>query len=184
MNLAKTNEIYVQELAPLESNKVIILDRDGTLNRDTGYVHRKEDFFIIPESISFLERAVVTGFGFVLATNQGGVALGKFSIEHALEFNATLAREFVEKGIVISAAYICFHHPLSPDLEKRHCFCRKPKPGLLNKILIDYELDSSKTWMIGDQETDSEAATKAGIGFRKIGDQGLWDLASAHLEDF
>ena len=182
--MANTNEIYVQELAPLESKKVIILDRDGTLNRDTGYVHKKEDFSLIPESIDFLERAMANGFGFVLATNQGGVALGKFSIEQTLEFNAALARVLAELGIVISAAYICFHHPLSPNLEKRSCLCRKPKPGLLNRVLIDYELDRGKTFMVGDRETDAEAAAKAGIGFRKIGDQGLWELASAYLEEF
>ena len=85
---------------------------------------------------------------------------------------------------MISAAYICFHHPLSPDLKKRSCLCRKPKPGLLNRVLIDYELDKGKTFMVGDQETDAEAAAKAGIGFRKIGDQGLWELASAYLEEF
>ena len=141
MKLAEINDVYVQNFAPLHSKKVIILDRDGTLNRDSGYVYRREDLFIIPESIGFLTKAVARGFGFVMATNQGGAALGKFSIEQSLEFNASLALEFAKREIVLTAAYICFHHPLSLDLDKRNCLCRKPLPGLLSRVLLDYGLE-------------------------------------------
>jgi D-glycero-D-manno-heptose 1,7-bisphosphate phosphatase len=184
MKLPEINDVYVQKFAPLQSKKVLILDRDGTLNRDSGYVHKKEDLFILPESTSFLTKAIAHGFGLVLATNQGGVALGKFSIEQSLEFNASLALEFAKREIVLSAAYICFHHPLSPVLEKRNCLCRKPLPGLLSRVLLDYGLEKEMTLMVGDQETDAEAAAKVGIGFWKIGQSSLWDLATAQLEEF
>jgi D-glycero-D-manno-heptose 1,7-bisphosphate phosphatase len=120
----------------------------------------------------------------VLATNQGGAALGKFSKDQSLEFNAELAIKLAQRNILLSAAYICFHHPLSSDQEKRDCSCRKPKPGMLTRVLLDYELECDNALMVGDQDTDAQAAVNAGIQFRKIGDRNLWALATTNLEDF
>ena len=184
MNLKEIKDIFIQELAPLQNNRVLILDRDGTLNEDSGYVHRIEDLSIVPESINFLTRAVSLGFGLVVATNQGGASLGKFSIDQALEFNVELAKQFAMKGITLSSIYICFHHPNSPNLDKRSCLCRKPQPGMLDRVIFDYGLDKDKTLMLGDQETDAEAAAAAGIGFWKIGGKHLWDHANNKLEEF
>lgn len=182
--MAQVNEIYIQEFAPLEGKKILILDRDGTLNIDSGYEHEKKNLFILPDAVTFLAKAANLGFGMVIATNQGGAALDKFSIDQSLEFNAALAVEFAQRDIVLSAAYICFHHPLSSDEEKRSCSCRKPKPGMLTRVLLDYELECHNALMVGDQDTDAQAAASAGIEFRKIGNRNLWDLATTYLEDF
>ena len=182
--MSQVNEIYIQEFAPLECKKILILDRDGTLNQDSGYVHEKKNLFILPDAVNFLTKAVNLGFGMVIATNQGGAALNKFTIDQSLEFNAALAVQFAQRGIVLSAAYICFHHPLSPDEGKRSCSCRKPKRGMLTKVLLDYELECKNALMVGDQDTDAQAAASAGIQFRKIGSRNLWDLATAYLEEF
>ena len=176
--------VFIQEFAPMRSNKILILDRDGTLNRDTGYEHDKKNLFLLPDAIDFLSKASHLGFGMVLATNQGGAALGKFSIDQSLEFNAELTSAFSQCGVEISAAYICFHHPLSPDQENRDCSCRKPKPGMLRRVLLDYGLEKEKALMVGDQESDALAAANAGIKFLKIGTRNLWDLAIVHLEEF
>ena len=180
--MSQINDVYIQNFAPLSSQKVLILDRDGTLNRDSGYEHSKENLVILPDAIEFLSKAVSLGFGLIVATNQGGAALGKFSIDQSLEFNAQMAAAFKDRGIVLSAAYICFHHPLSPDPEKRECSCRKPKPGMLTKALIEYGLDNKRVFMVGDQESDAQAAFSAGIEFLKIGEKHLWNLASSQLE--
>ena len=178
------NEIHIQKFAPFDCKKILILDRDGTLNQDKGYEHQKANLSIFPEAIDFLTKATNLGFGMVLATNQGGAALGKFSIDQSLDFNAELATKLAQRDIALSAAYICFHHPLSSDEEKRSCSCRKPKPGMLTKVLLDYELECNNALMVGDQDTDAKAAASAGIEFRKIGNRSLWDLATAHLEEF
>ncbi len=180
--MSQINDVYIQNFAPLSSQKVLILDRDGTLNRDSGYEHSKENLVILPDAIEFLSKAVSLGFGLIVATNQGGAAIGKFSIDQSLEFNAEMAAAFKDRGIVLSAAYICFHHPLSPDPQKRECSCRKPKPGMLTKVLIEYGLDKNRVFMVGDQESDAQAAFSAGIEFWKIGEQYLWNLASSQLE--
>jgi D-glycero-D-manno-heptose 1,7-bisphosphate phosphatase len=182
--MASKNEVFIQEFGLLGSNRILILDRDGTLNQDTGYEHRKENLHIIPEAISFLAKASEMGFGMILATNQGGAALNKFSIDQSLDFNSHLVARLAELDIFITAAYICFHHPLSFDEEKRDCSCRKPKPGMLTRVLLDYELGCDSALMIGDQETDAEAAERAGIKFRRIGSRSLWDKATAQLEEF
>jgi D-glycero-D-manno-heptose 1,7-bisphosphate phosphatase len=178
------NEVYIQNFMPFQSEKLLILDRDGTLNEDNGYEYSKANLFIFPYAVDFLIKASNLGFGMVLATNQGGAALGKFSIEQSLEFNAAVAAELLQKGIVLSSAYICFHHPLSLNPEKQSCTCRKPKPGMLGRALLDCEVSSDNALMIGDQETDAEAAAGAGIKFRKVGNRASWDLATTYLEEF
>lgn len=182
--MVQVNDIYIQEFSPLNRKRILILDRDGTLNQDRGYEYQKENLQIFPEAISLLSKATNLGFGMVIATNQGGAALGKFSISQSLEFNAELAYRFAKQGIVLSAAYICFHHPLSLDEQKRICLCRKPKPGLLTRVLLDYRLETHNALMIGDQESDAKAAAVAGIDFRKVGSRNLWNLAIKHLEEF
>ena len=182
--MAQINDVYIQKFAPLNSEKVLILDRDGTLNRDSGYEHKKESLVLLPDAIDFLSKAVTLGFGLIVATNQGGAAIGKFSINQSLEFNAAMATAFKDRGIVLSAAYICFHHPLSPDLSKRECSCRKPKPGMLTKALIEYGLKKEMVLMVGDKGVDREAAFAAGIEFRRVGEQYLWNLAASSLEEF
>jgi D-glycero-D-manno-heptose 1,7-bisphosphate phosphatase len=177
------NEVYIQEFAVSNCKKILILDRDGTLNKDHGYEHQKENLRILPDAIRFLRKATNLGFGMVLATNQGGAALGKFSVEQSLEFNEELAAGFAKQDIVLSAAYICFHHPLSLDKEKQICSCRKPKPGMVTSVLRDYKIECHNALMIGDQDTDAQAAANAGIDFRKIGCRNLWDLAFTHLEE-
>jgi D-glycero-D-manno-heptose 1,7-bisphosphate phosphatase len=178
------NQVYIQKFAPVKCERIVIVDRDGTLNLDKGYEHEKENLSIIPEAISFLTKAAYLGFGMVIATNQGGAALGKFSIDQSLEFNAELAATFSRLDIVLSSAYICFHHPLSSDEDKRNCSCRKPKPGMLTQVLLDYGLGNENALVVGDQDTDAQAAARAGIQFRKIGNRNLWDLATNYLEEF
>lgn len=182
--MGHVNEVYIQNFMPFLGEKILILDRDGTVNQDKGYEHRRANLLILPNVINFLSKASNLEFGIVLATNQGGAALNKFTIEEALDFNAAIAAELLERNIVISSAYICFHHPLSADPEKRDCKCRKPKPEMLRRALLDCGVDSQNAFMIGDQETDAQAASHANIKFQKIGNQTLWDLASTYLEEF
>jgi D-glycero-D-manno-heptose 1,7-bisphosphate phosphatase len=165
-------------------NKLVIVDRDGTLNLDNGYEHRVENLVIIPEAIEFLVKASVFGFGVVIATNQGGVSLNKFSRSQSLKFNEQIATRLNSEGIQLSSAYICFHHPYAPQLDQRECLCRKPKSGMIEQILIDYDISKDRVLMVGDQQTDMDAAKSAGIAFQRIGDRRLWDEAAAKLEEF
>ncbi|CAB4567473.1 unannotated protein [freshwater metagenome] len=182
--MVNINEVFVQKFTHFKGEKILFLDRDGTLNQDKGYVHKKTDLEILPGVIDFLVRATKLGFGMVLATNQGGAALGKYSIEESLEFNSAIASEFSQNNIILSAAYICFHHPLSSDPKKRDCSCRKPKPGMLTKALLDCRIGSDRALMIGDQETDAQAAASAAIKFQKVGSRELWVMAATQLEEF
>jgi D-glycero-D-manno-heptose 1,7-bisphosphate phosphatase len=158
--------------------------KHGTLNQDRGYEHQKERLVILPDAIRLLSKAASLGFGMVVATNQGGVALGKFSMDQSLDFNTELAAKFMKLDIVLSAIYVCFHHPLSLDQEKRKCLCRKPEPGMLIKALLDSGLECDNALMIGDQDTDAQAAKSAGIGFRKIGNGALWESATKYIDEF
>lgn len=141
------------------------LDRDGVLIRDVGYPHRPEDLELVTgvaEAVRFLNDA---GFLTVIVTNQAGVARGYFSEAQMHAFNALVVQRLAEKGATISAVYSCpFHadavneayrHPNHPD--------RKPNPGMLLRATADHDIDLSRSFMIGDQETDVRAAEAAGI---------------------
>ena len=138
--------------------RAIFLDRDGTLNRDTGYVHRKEDWHWLPGVVEALRRFRAAGYLLVVVSNQSGLARGMFSVEdlHALEewINADLAGH----GAGIDAWYYCPHLPEATG----PCTCRKPEPGLILQAAAELHIDLARSWMVGDRVRDVQAGLAAG----------------------
>ena len=151
------------------SRPAAFLDRDGVLIVDCGYPHRPDQLVLIPGAAEAVKRLNDAGFVTVIVTNQSGVARGLFSEETMHGFNALLVQRLAEAGAHIDAVYACpFHsegrveaylHPDHPD--------RKPNPGMLLRAMADHNIDPAKSFMIGDQPSDMEAARRAGVpGFR------------------
>lgn len=143
----------------------VFLDRDGVLNVDTGYPHLESQLVLTPgaaEAVQLLNRF---GYFVVIVTNQSGVARALFTEAQMNAFNALLVRRLAAKGAVIGAVYACpFHneatdpaflHPDHPD--------RKPNPGMLTRAIADHNLDPARSFMIGDRQSDMEAARRAGV---------------------
>src|SRR4051812_31078200 len=120
---------------PQPLSPAVILDRDGTLHRDTGYLIRFDDFEPLPgveEALRILQDA---GFRLFVASNQSGVARGFFSLEDVVELNAKIQAYFRQKGINIEEFVICPHHPEGKmAFYAIDCDCRKPKPGMLRDL--------------------------------------------------
>jgi len=143
----------------------VFLDRDGVLNVDTGYPHREEDLVLMPgaaEAVRLLNRH---GFFTVIVTNQSGVARGMFGMEEVDAFNALLIRRLTVQGAVIGAVYSCPYHESAMDERWRHPDHpdRKPNPGMILRAAADHRLDLARSFMIGDKESDMEAARRAGM---------------------
>lgn len=141
------------------------LDRDGVLIRDVGYPHRPEDLELtmgVADAVRYLNDA---GFLTVIVTNQAGVARGYFSEAQMHDFNALLVGKLAEWGATISAVYSCPFHADAVDEAYRHPNHpdRKPNPGMLLRATADHNIDLSRSFMIGDQQTDVQAAVAAGI---------------------
>ena len=139
----------------MESSKVIFLDRDGILNIDNSYVYKPEDFQFVEGAIDVL-RKLQQEYKLIIITNQGGIAKNKYTLEQMKEFNNHLINEYSKEGIKFEGIYYCDHHP------NLKCECRKPKIGMFEQAMNDFNIDMTKSWTIGDKLTDCIAGKKAG----------------------
>lgn len=155
------NPLIYRWLPPSDhSGSFVILDRDGTLVRDPGYVHLLVDFEWMPGALRTLKYFCEKDFQIFVASNQSGIGRGYFTSRQMEIFNQELvSRAAHEAGAQISAIAICPHSPIDvPD-----CGCRKPAPGMLEDIMMEYGLDASRGIMIGDSESDSLAASAVNL---------------------
>jgi D,D-heptose 1,7-bisphosphate phosphatase len=169
----------------------VFLDRDGTLNIDKGHLRRADDLELFPgvgEALAALRHA---GFYLVVLTNQSVVARGEASEGDLAAVHRRLEWELGKAGAYLDGIYVCPHHPDGGfpgervDL-KIKCDCRKPSTGLLERACRDLPIDTSKSWVIGDQTRDVELARRAGL--RSIllqtgaaGRDGRFQCAADHI---
>lgn len=146
-------------------NRAVFCDRDGVINVDHGYVHRWDEFDIIPgvpEALSALRQA---GWLLVLVTNQSGIARGLYN-EQAFHLLTQQMQDFLQKqNAQFDAVYFCPHLPEAPvSAYARACECRKPGPGMFKQAKLELGLNMPQSVCIGDNATDMQAAQAAGVG--------------------
>ena len=137
----------------------VFLDRDGTLNRDKGYVHLWADWEWLPGAPEALARLKEAGYKLVVVTNQAGVAKGLYREEAVRELHRLVNQDLAGRGLpALDAFYHCPHHP---DYSGP-CSCRKPAPGLLRLAAAELGLDPARSFIIGDKLSDTAAGLAAG----------------------
>ena len=147
--------------------KAIFLDRDGTINKYVGFLRNINDFELIDGVAEAIRKINESGYLAVVVTNQPVVARGEVSFEELEEIHSKMETLLGKEGAYLDAIYYCPHHPHKgyegerPEL-KIDCDCRKPKPGMLLKAAEDFNIDLSKSWMVGDGENDIQAGINAG----------------------
>lgn len=142
------------------NNKAIFLDRDGVLNKEIGdYICRVEDFEVLAYQIPVLKRFFDEDYQLIVVTNQGGLALKRYTEEELAMMHQILKQTYVKQGADITAFYYCKHHP-TVDGE---CKCRKPKSGMVLDAIDMFDIDPNQSVMIGDKPRDIEAANGAGV---------------------
>jgi D,D-heptose 1,7-bisphosphate phosphatase len=147
----------------MKKNRVVFLDRDGTICEEVGYLSSVEQMKLIPRSGEAVRLLNQKGYKVVVITNQAGVARGFFP-EAALEgLHAEMIRQLREEGAHLDAIYYCPHHPLDglPPY-RQECNCRKPATGLLERAAADLNLDLPSGYMIGDHLSDVECGQRIG----------------------
>lgn len=137
--------------------KLVILDRDGVINEDRDdYVKSADEYIPITGSIDAIVRLNKAGYTVVIATNQAGLAKGKFELEDLESMHEKLTHLVEDNGGEIGAIFYCPHHP------DDNCKCRKPKPGMLDAIEAEFNTSVEGCYFIGDSLRDLQAALKKG----------------------
>ena len=137
--------------------KLVILDRDGTINHDSDkYIKSPEEWRPIEGSLEAIARLTHAGYRIVVATNQSGIARGLFDTSTLIAIHETLQRAATQVGGRIDGFYFC------PHAADSACDCRKPKPGMLLDIARRFNVQLSDVHMVGDALRDVEAASAAG----------------------
>lgn len=137
-------------------HKAVFLDRDGTINEDVNYLSDPEEFRMFPtvaEGIRLLNEA---SFLVVVITNQSGIARGFLTRETLTAIHQRMESELRAEGARIDGIYYCPHHP------DDRCTCRKPGTALLERAVVDHDIDPTQSFFIGDRMTDIEAGQKVG----------------------
>lgn len=148
--------------------KAIFLDRDGTINKYKGFITNINDFELIDGVVEAIKRINESEYLAIVVTNQPVIARGEVSFEQLEEIHKKMETLLGEKGVYIDALYFCPHHPHKGYLGevaelKIDCNCRKPKPGMLLQASKDFNIDLSKSFMIGDSMIDYECGINAGV---------------------
>ena len=134
----------------------VFIDRDGTINKESGYIDRPDMIELIPGSAEAIRMINGMGIKAVIVTNQSGIGRSYFSEGSLNEVNDRLKEILMEEDAHIDAVYYCPHHP------DDGCDCRKPMPGLLKKAASELDIDLCSSYVIGDKISDLILAQNVG----------------------
>ena len=144
------------------AKNLILLDRDGTLNYDSGYTYKVKDLIILPHNVELIKGLLDKKSSIACITNQSGIGRGYFSAEEAKIFNRALHKKLCELGLLIDIFYICPHIP------ELNCPCRKPGTLMLEMALRLSKIPIEKSVFVGDSITDEIACRKLGIKYIQV----------------
>lgn len=142
----------------MNTEKLVILDRDGVINYDSDeYVKSVDEWIPLPGSIEALGKLTKAGYKIAIATNQSGIARDYFSLETLHAMHRKMVDLATEAGAKIDYIAFCPHGP------DDHCDCRKPLPGLIHQIEAALNIKATNCFMVGDSLRDLQAGQAAGL---------------------
>ena len=137
--------------------KLVILDRDGTINEDSeDFVKSPSEWQPLPGALDAIARLNHAGWHVVVASNQSGLGRGLFDVASLNAMHAKMYKMLAAVGGRIDAVFYCPH---APDDK---CHCRKPEPGLFEQIAERYGIDLKGAAVVGDALRDVVAGARAG----------------------
>jgi imidazoleglycerol-phosphate dehydratase/histidinol-phosphatase len=146
-------------MTDLRGRRIVFLDRDGTLNEETPdeQIDSLEKIRLMPGVVPALLELKAAGFAFVMVTNQDGLGTPSFPQDHFDRAHRFILDVFSSQGIEFEAVCIC------PHFKREDCACRKPKTGMVREFLAAQTIDKTRSYMIGDRDTDMEFAANLGV---------------------
>ncbi len=159
-------------------DKVVFLDRDGTIVYDVNYCNCAQDLQLIPlvaEAISLLNR---NGFKVIVVTNQSGIARGYLTLEALEQIHQKMRQELTIRSARVDAIYHCPHHP------DDGCQCRKPATGLLCEAALALGVKLHDSYMVGDRKSDIETGKAAGCKTVLVATGPDWENGVCSYSDY
>ena len=139
--------------------KVVFLDRDGVINRDSpDYIKSWSEFEFLPGSLEAIQRLTAESFAIIVITNQSAIGRKLISKKQLENMHRLMVKNVRSHGGRIDDIFYCPHVPADD------CTCRKPKPGMIHSAIHAYRLDAASSIMIGDSVRDIACARNAGCG--------------------
>jgi heptosyltransferase-2 len=135
----------------------VLVDRDGTLNQDCGYVTSPDELVLFPGVPEAIFRLNQLGALVIMITNQSAIGRGMMTVETLQEIHEAFAGLLHPCGARIDGIFFCPHHP------QDGCHCRKPNVGLIQQAVEHFSLELSRCFFVGDKRSDLEAAQKIGV---------------------
>lgn len=145
--------------------RALLLDRDGVINVDHGYVHQIQNFEFIDGIFDLARSAHVQQYDLIVITNQAGIARGLYSEKQFNELTGWMCKEFESRGAPIAKVYFSPYHPTEGiGIYKKDDVSRKPHPGMILQAQSEFNLDLASSILIGDKSSDIQAGIAAGVG--------------------
>jgi D-glycero-D-manno-heptose 1,7-bisphosphate phosphatase len=142
----------------------VFIDRDGTINEQMGYINHPSRFIILPGVAEAFRILNQEGYHAIILSNQSGVARGYFPIDLVYNIHSIMEESIAGQGGRIDGVFFCPHYPKGSDPKyAMDCDCRKPGTGLINQACEKFEIDLSRSYMVGDHYTDMELADRSNI---------------------
>ena len=153
----------------MSGRPALFLDRDGVININHGYVCRPEEFEFIDGIFELCRTAQGLRYLLIVITNQAGIGRGYYSEADFHLLTDWMRDVFAREGVTIDGVYFCPYHPEHGVGDyKIESPCRKPAPGMLLQAAKEFEIDLSRSILIGDKESDIQAGMAAGVGLNLL----------------
>lgn len=148
---------------PADVQPAVFLDRDGTLIVDVGYMSRIDDLRWYPYAVDVLRLLRRAGYLIFVITNQGGVALGYYDEAFVRDTHARMGAWLDAQGAHVDGWFYCPHHPRGiTEALRADCECRKPKAGMVREAQKQFDIDLSRSFVVGDKVGDVGLARTIG----------------------
>mgnify|MGYP006128623907 CR=1 FL=1 len=145
--------------------RALLLDRDGVININHGYVHHPNNFEFIEGIFNLARLAQVNSYKVIVISNQAGIGRGYYSEQEFQDLTLWMCNEFLNAGVVIEKVYFSPFHPTEGlGKYKKDDISRKPKPGMIIQAQQELNLDLELSILIGDSASDIKAGIAAGVG--------------------
>ncbi|MBY0227254.1 MAG: HAD-IIIA family hydrolase [Hyphomicrobium sp.] len=184
IGLPATFEEARSQLPRRRHRPAAFFDRDGVLNLDTGYAHRPADLRWMNNAEAAVRYLNDRGYFVFVVTNQAGVAKGLYDESAVVAFHNVMQQHLLERGAHIDAFYYCPYHSdaLVPQYRISEHPDRKPAPGMILRAGREWPIIVESSFLIGDQKTDLEAATAAGLPGYHFDGSDLLGLVKAIID--